>query len=64
MRRIGPYIAIVVILLLVGVAWRYGIITSLVRGLWAIGVASWNLLCEVGRMFRDTARTVINHPMG
>ncbi len=61
LRSTGPWIAIPAVALLAGMAWHYGIIASVARTLMAIVVNIWDLLCDVGRIFRDVVKTVFSH---
>ncbi len=60
MRRIGPWIAFLAIALLVRMAWRHGIITSVALALKDLVASIWNLLCDVGNTFRDVVRSVLS----
>ncbi len=58
------WVATLAIALLAGVAWRYGIITTIALALKGIIVGIWNLLCDIGSTFRDFLREVLSKPIG
>ena len=49
----GPLIAILVLALLLGVAWHYGIITSTTLVLKDLAVGIWNMLCSIATAVGD-----------
>ena len=57
MQSIGPWIALVVILILVGMAWRYGIIRPVVHTLLVVVVGIWHLVCDLANNFREFLRS-------
>ncbi len=61
MGSIVRWAAILAVALLVGMAWHYGIITSVALSLMGIVVGIWNLLCDVGSAFRDVLKNVFSH---
>ncbi len=60
MRSIGPWIALVVILLVVGMAWRYGIIRPVVRTLMVVVIGIWHLVCDLANNFREFLRSLFS----
>ncbi len=63
MRTAAKLIAILAIAFLLGVAWRYGIITTLAFALWAVIVWIWNLLYDIAKTFVDVVRDVLTRPI-
>ena len=58
--REGKWITILAIAVLVGVAWDYGIITSVALLLQSVVVGIWNMLVDVAVACRDFLQYVLD----
>ncbi len=63
MRTAAKLIAILAIAFLIGVAWHYGVISTLAFALWAVVVWIWNLLYGIAKTFADVVRDVLTRPI-
>jgi len=55
--RRGRWISILILLVLLGIAWRFGIPASVKD----IGIAIWNMLCDVAATIGDLINIFLRH---